>query len=161
MAYATAGLPPAAEHPAIREDLAVAGTLLHALLVAGVAVVLTGLGPIVGATATLLAIDIGLAALIGDEWRLLPAALILGLLVDLTIRRLRPDRRSRAAAALTAAAFVAVLVLTLGVAGSLSWSVTLAVGAILLAGGAGWAIGALSGLRGSGPADVAATVDRA
>jgi hypothetical protein len=146
IAYASAGLAPGTELPVIREDLAVAGTLVHALLVGCVAIVLAGVASMIGATATLLGVDVGLAALIGDDWRFFIAALALGLLVDLAVRRLSSSRRLPGAGGLTAAAFVAVPVVTLGLSGTLSWSPTLGLGLILLAGGSGWAIGSLVAL---------------
>ena len=103
LAYASGGLPPIAEHPVIREDLAVAATLLSAALLAVVAVFIAGGRPLLGETAILLGIPVGLAALVGDDWQPFAAAVVLGLAADLVVRVLRPRRRAPTMAALTAA----------------------------------------------------------
>jgi TolB protein len=135
------GSEPATELPAIREDLAVAGTILNALLIGAVAAVLWTLRPIVGATAVLLGMTYGLASLVGGDWRLAAAAIVLGLLADFALRALPGRYRLRAAGALTAGGFAAVPVVVLGASGSLYWTATLALGVVLLAGLVGWIFG--------------------
>jgi Tol biopolymer transport system component len=138
--------------PVVREDLAVAGTILNALLVAGVAILATGLG--FGATTILLAIAVGFPAAVAEEWRLVLAALVIGLLLDVVMSRLAGRRSLATMAGLTAAAFAAIPVLVFAAAGALYWSATLAIGVVLLAAGSGWTLGRLAGsaaaLAGSG-----------
>jgi hypothetical protein len=154
LAYASGGLPPVAEHPLVREDLAVATTLLNAALLAGVAVLIAGLSPILGGTAILLGIPVGLASLVGDDWRPFVAAVVLGLAVDLIVRVFRPRRRAPVMAALTAAAFAGTIVLVPAVAGTSSWTPTLGLGVIVLAAIVGWMVGAIA--TGHRPAELSA-----
>jgi hypothetical protein len=142
LAYASAGLPPALGLPVIREDLAVAGTLLSAAVVAGVATLAAGLG--FGALTLLLGISTGFAALAAGSLGLAAAALAVGLLIDglLGASRRRPGVPTLAA--LAAAGAAAVPVLWFALSGGLYWTPTLSIGVVLLAGAAGWLIGTLA-----------------
>ncbi len=84
-----------------------------------------------------------LIALLGDEYRFLPGALVAGLLADLLVRRLRfgAARRTDAVIAFAIpAGFYAAYFVTLQLTGGIGWTVHLWLGAIVLAGIVGLAL---------------------
>jgi TolB protein len=157
LAYASAGLPPALNLPLLHEDLAVAGTILTALLVAGVATLAGGLG--FGTLTALFGIDVGFAALAADTWPLAVVALGVGLLFDLVLRRSRPAG-TPVLAALAGIGLAAVPVLAFAASGSLYWTPTLTMGVLILVGAAGWVIGTLAGSGARTPIAAGVPIDR-
>jgi Tol biopolymer transport system component len=158
LAYASAGLPPALALPVIREDLAVAGTLLGAVIVAGVATLAVGLG--FGTATLLLGISSGLAALAAGDWGLAAAAIAVGLVLDIVLGARRRQPGAPELAALVAAGVALVPVLWFALRGALYWTPTLSIGVVLLAGGAGWVIGMLAAPRNAAIASAVPVVDR-
>jgi len=140
IAFMRAENPPADAHPLVREDLAAAGLLLTAALIAFIAVLLAGIGPPFGSFAVLLA---GPAALFGaaaDGLQFLPGAVVGGLVVDLMVR-FAPDRRKVAVAgAGSAAAFVVSAEVTVAVVDGLGWSASLLAGVVVAVAAMGWGL---------------------
>jgi Tol biopolymer transport system component len=143
LAYASAGPGPVFSHPIVREDLAAAGAMLLAAAVSVAAVAAVAIGLRFGAVTIVLAVAAALAAVIGDQWQLVPAVVGVGLLVDLVATRLPPGRRRPVAAVLTPVGVVLAYGLTLLAFGSLAWSPTLLLGTAAAAGLIGWVIGVL------------------
>jgi Tol biopolymer transport system component len=132
--YARAAYPAASSTPFVREDLAAAQTLLFAAILAIVALVLVALGSPLGGFAVALTIMVALAAIPSDQWRFVPGAILAGAAVDVLVRAVRPSRRARVAATALPALAVLALGVTLGLTGSLAWSVTLLLGVTTSAG---------------------------
>ncbi len=125
------------------EDLAVVGALLLAVPLAIAAVVAVAIGLPFGAVTVVLAIDAVLAAFVTDRWPLVPGVVLVGLLVDLVVRRTAPGRQRRVAAILTPAGVVLAYGLSLLALGDLAWTPTLLLGTAVAAGLIGWVIGVL------------------
>jgi Tol biopolymer transport system component len=131
---------PADAHPLVREDLATAGLLLTAMLVAFIAVLLASIGPPFGSFAVLLAgpaVFFGAAA---DALQFIPGAVVGGLVVDLLVR-FAPDRRKVAVAgAASAAAFVVGAEVTVALTTGLGWSASLLTGVVVASAAIGWGL---------------------
>jgi TolB protein len=140
IAYATGGFGDAASSGWVREDLAVAKSLIFAVALAIMALLIVALGAPVGAFGLAAAIVVGLAAIPEDQWRLIPAAVIAGLLVDLLVRAVRPALRARAAAAALPAFVNFAIGITIGAGGTLEWSTTLLLGVAVASGAVGWGL---------------------
>jgi hypothetical protein len=134
LAYARAAYPAAPSTPIVREDLAAAQTLLFAAIVAFVALLLVALGSPLGGFTVALTIIVALAAIPSDQWRFVPGAVLAGVAADVLVRAARPSRRARVAATALPALAVLALGATLGLTGSLAWSVTLLAGVTVTAG---------------------------
>jgi hypothetical protein len=132
--YARAALPAAPSTPYVREDLAAAQTLLFAAILAIVALLLVALGSPLGGFTVALTIMVAIAAIPSDQWRFLPGAILAGAAVDALVRAVRPSRRARVAATALPALAVLALGVTLGLTGTLAWSVTLLLGVSASAG---------------------------
>jgi Tol biopolymer transport system component len=133
--------PPASAHPLVREDLAAAGTLLTAILLAFMAVLLARIEPPFGGIALLVAGPTALFAALGDQWRFIPAALAGGLIADVLVR-FAPERRKVAVAgAASAGALVLGAEVTVAATGGLGWSPSLLSGVLVAAAALGWGLG--------------------
>jgi len=140
IAYATGSFGDAATSGWVREDLAVAKSLLFAVALAIMALLIVALGAPVGAFGLATAVAVGLAAIPEDQWRLIPASVIAGLLVDLLVRAVGPGLRARAAAAALPALVNLAIGLTIGAGGTLEWSTTLLLGVAVASAGIGWGL---------------------
>jgi Tol biopolymer transport system component len=158
LAYASAGLPPAAAQPIAREDLGVAAILLTTVVLAAIAIVLARLAAPLGSFGFVLGIYVAFAATIRGEWRFLPAAIVGGLLVDLALRFVPARYRARVAAAALPGIFVVGIGTTLAAEGRLGWTPTLWLGVSAAAGFGGWALAEL--VERLGPADRREPADR-
>jgi Tol biopolymer transport system component len=145
IAYATAAFPDASSSGWVREDLAAAKSLLFAIALAVMALLVVALGAPLGAFGLSTGIVLALAAVPEDQWRLIPAGIIAGLLVDLLVRRVRPGLRARAAAAALPALTNLAIGLTIGAAGTLAWSTTLLLGITVASAALGWGIAEVVG----------------
>jgi hypothetical protein len=141
--YQRSAAPAASVSPLVREDLAVVGALLEALLLAIVVLAVVRIGAPFGTVAVILGLATLTAAVGSAEWRFIPAAVVLGLLVDV-LMRLGPRRFMPAiAGAGAAAALVLGSGLTVMVTTRLAWSPTLLLGVALAAAALGWAVSGL------------------
>ena len=140
LAYGTAAFQDPVNSGWVREDLAAAQALLFGLALAIVALLVIALGAPLGAFAVVLLIIVAAAALPVDGWHFLPAALIAGLIVDGLVRTVRPRWKARVAAATLPALATLAMGLTIGIAGTLSWSMTLLLGVALASAVLGWAL---------------------
>jgi Tol biopolymer transport system component len=133
----------------VREDLAVAGALLLAIVLAVLVLAAFRVG---GAPFGSVGLTLGLSTLVpvigNGEWRLVPAAVVLGLLVDVLARLAPARRKAPIIGAGAAAAMILAPGLTVMATSALAWSPTLLIGVTLAAAAMGWA---LSGVVG-GPA---------
>jgi Tol biopolymer transport system component len=145
IAYATAAFPDASSSGWVREDLAAAKSLLFAIALAVMALLVVALGAPLGAFGLSTGIVLALAAVPEDQWRLIPAGIIAGLLVDLLVRTVRPGLRARAAAAALPALTNLAIGLTIGAAGTLAWSTTLLLGITVASAALGWGIAEVVG----------------
>jgi TolB protein len=140
LVYGAAAFQDAASSGWVREDLAAAQSLLFALALAIVALLVVALGAPLGSFTLVLLVMFGLSALSSDQWRFLPGALVAGLLVDGLVRSVRPRLRARAAAAALPALANLAIGLTIGAAGTLTWSITLLLGVTIFSAVLGWAL---------------------
>jgi Tol biopolymer transport system component len=145
IAYATASFPDASSSGWVREDLAAAKSLVFAIALAVMALLVVALGAPVGAFGLATGIVLALAAIPEDQWRLIPAGILAGLLVDLLVRTVPPSLRARLAAAALPALTNLALGLTIGAAGSLAWSTTLLLGITVASAVMGWGIAEVIG----------------
>jgi Tol biopolymer transport system component len=145
LVFAESAFQDAASSGWVREDLAAAQYVVFAAVLAIVALLLVAIRARIGSYTVALAIVVGLAATSTDQWRFLPAAVIGGILVDVVVGSVRPALRPRVAAAGLPAAAVLGLALTLALAGTQEWSVTLVLGVTLLAALIGWGLAELVG----------------
>jgi Tol biopolymer transport system component len=125
----------------VREDLASAEMLLFALALAVLGLVLAALGAPAGGFGAVLTIVALAGAIPVDGWRFVPGALVAGLIVDGIVRAARPRWRSRVAAAALPALGTLGLGLTIGLGGTLAWSITLLLGVSFAAAAVGWGLG--------------------
>jgi hypothetical protein len=138
--------PPANADPLVRDDLAAAGILLIAMLLALMAILLAGVAAPFGAMAVLVGLPTVVFAVIGDQPRFILAAPILGLVVDVLIR-FAPDRwKVAVAGAGSAGAFVMGTEATVAMTTGLGWSVTLLSGVVVAALLVGWGLAAAVGM---------------
>lgn len=143
--YATSAFPDASSSGWVRNDLAAAKSILFAIALAVMALLIVALGSPLGAFGLATGIVVALAAIPEDQWRLVPAAVIAGLLVDLLVRAVRPRLRARAAAAALPALTNLAIGLTIGAGGTLVWSTTLLLGITVASAVAGWGIAEVVG----------------
>jgi TolB protein len=139
LAYGNAAFQDPVNSGWVREDFAAAQALIFGLALAAIALVLTALGAPFGAFTVALLIMVVAGAIPNDEWRFVPGALLAGLAVDGLVRAARPRWKTRVAAAALPAAANLAIGLTIGLAGTLSWSVTLLLGVTLASAALGWA----------------------
>jgi hypothetical protein len=132
--------PPANADPLVREDLAAAGILLTAMLLAFMAVLLAGIDPPFGGLALLIAAPTALLAALGDQWRFIPAAVAGGLIVDVLVRFAPGRWKVAVAGAGSAAALVVGAEVTVAATGGLGWSATLLSGVVVAAAAVGWGL---------------------
>ena len=130
----TTGAPLASE-PLVREDLGMLGVLVTALALALLVLAVDGIGGLpFGGLTVMIGVSTLLIAAISNGWRFIPAGIAAGVVGDLLTQRLRGPQRRVALAALVPATFVATQLLILALTGSLGWSPTLSLGAVLGAG---------------------------
>jgi hypothetical protein len=140
IAFTRAENPRASDHPLVREDLATAAILITAMLAAFLAVLLARIDPPFGAFALLIGGPTIVLAVIGEQPRFIPAALVGGLVVDVLFR-FAPERwKIVAAGAGSAAAFVLSAEITVAVTSGLGWSPALLSGVPVAAAVAGWSL---------------------
>ncbi|HET9852811.1 MAG TPA: hypothetical protein VFP56_09925 [Candidatus Limnocylindrales bacterium] len=140
LAYGNAAFQDPVNSGWVREDFAAAQSLVFGLALAAVALVLIALGAPVGSFTVALLIVVLAAAIPSDQWRFLPGALLTGLAVDGLVRLVKPRWRARVAAAALPALATLAVGLTIGLGGTLSWSVTLLLGVSVACGVLGWAL---------------------
>ena len=140
LAYAAASFQDASSSGWVREDFAAAQALIFGLMLSAVALLVVALGAPLGAFAVVLGLIGASAALPTDEWRFVPGAIAAGLLVDLLVRSIPGRWRGRAAAAALPSLANLALGLTIGLGGTLYWSVTLLLGVCVASAALGWAL---------------------
>jgi hypothetical protein len=124
----------------VRGDFAAAQAVLFGLAVAVLALLVVALGAPMGAFAVATFLVVLAAAIPVDGWRFLPGALLAGLAVDGLVRVVPLRWRARTAAAALPALVNLVLGLTIGLAGTLTWSVTLLLGVVVASAALGWGL---------------------
>jgi hypothetical protein len=140
LAYAMAPFQPPESSLLVRSDYAAAETLLYAISLAIVAILLVALAAPFGAFALVSLLIVALSVAPTDGWEYLPAAAAAGVLVDLLVRSLPTRRRAQAAAAALPALSILGIGITLGIAQSLAWSLTLLLGLATAAALIGWGL---------------------
>lgn len=129
---------PASQADFVRQGWGAASVLVHAALIAGIALVALRRGPLpIGALALLLSLPTLMMAPVADQWRFVPGAIVAGILAEIVVRRLEfANRRATdvviafAIPALWFTAYYATLAATAGI----GWTIHLWLGAIFLAG---------------------------
>ncbi len=137
--------PPVTSQPLVREDLAAAGVLLEAILVALVALVVIRIVPPFGAFAVIMGMAVVLPASWSDQWRFVPAAVAAGLVVDILVHLAPPRRKANVAGAASAAAFVLGAGVTVAVTTGLGWTPSLLLGVAFATAALGWGLAAVVG----------------
>ena len=140
LVYASAPFQDASSSGWVREDLATAQSLIFGVVLAVLALLLVAVGAPLGSFTIVLLIVVGAGVVPTDEWRFLPAALVAGLLADGLVWSAPGRWRGHVAAATFPAATLLSVGLTIGIGGTLAWSITLLLGVALAAGLLGWAL---------------------
>ena len=121
----------------VREDLAAAQAILFGLALAVMALVVIALGAPLGSFGAVLFLTVLAGAIPVDGWRYLPAAVIAGLAVDGLVRAVPGRWKARAAATALPAFGTLAIGLTIGLGGTLAWSLTLLLGTAVATGAIG------------------------
>jgi Tol biopolymer transport system component len=145
LAYGNASFQDPVNAGVVREDLAAAQALLFGIGLAFLGLLLVALGAPTGSFGLAVAIVVAAPAVISDEWRFLPWAIVAGLVVDALVRLVAPRWRARVAAAALPALTLLALGIAIGAAGTLWWGVTLLLGVAVAAGLIGWGIAEAAG----------------
>ena len=137
--YAAGGYPPYSSVPFVRQALGAASIILQAALLIGIVLLgLRGATLPVGSLTLILTLNAALMSVLGDQYRLIPAAIVAGLLGDLVLWRLRPAVERPASVRLFAFAvpviFYSCYMLALQLTGGIGWSIHLWLGTIVVAG---------------------------
>jgi Tol biopolymer transport system component len=160
IAYTAAGNPPFNAIPFVRQSLGAAGIIVQAALLMGILLLgLRGNTLPVGSLTLIMTLNAALMSVVQDQYRLIPAAILAGLLGDLTLWRVRPSLERPASVRLFAFAvpviFYSWYMLTLLLTGGIGWSIHLWLGTIVVAGIVGVLLSYLvlppPALAGSGP----------
>lgn len=140
IAYGTGGFGDPSTSGWVRQDLAAAKSLLFAVVLAVLALLIVALGTPLGAFGLATGVVVALGALPEDQWHLVPAAIIAGLLLDLLVRSVRQKLRSRVAAAALPAFVIFAIGVTIGAGGDLAWSTSLLLGVTVASAAIGWGL---------------------
>jgi Tol biopolymer transport system component len=140
IAYATGSFGDASGSGWVREDLAAAQAILFGIALSIVALLIVAMGAPLGSFTVALTIIVALSALATDAWRFLPGAFLAGLVVDGLVRSVRQRWRARVAAAALPALANLALGVTIGLTGTLAWSVSLLLGVTIVSAALGWAL---------------------
>ena len=140
IAYASGSFPDARLSGWVLEDFAAAQALLFGVALAVLALLLLALGAPPGSFALALTIVVATGALITNQWRFIPAAVVAGLIVDVLARSVGQRWRTRVIAAALPGLALLAIGFTIGASGSLAWSLTLLIGVALASAAIGWGI---------------------
>jgi hypothetical protein len=141
--FSRAGPAPANLDPIARQDLGVASLLLSAFGLAVIVGLLLRVRPPFGAVAVALGVSTALLATQSDGWRFIPAAILVGLIVDVVLRFAPGAVRVPLGAAGVALGLVVAMAGAVAVTSAIGWSPTLLVGTSVAVALGGWAIGTL------------------
>ena len=144
----------------VRNDYAAAEAILFAVSLAIVALLLVALGAPFGSFTLVMLVITALSVAATEGWQYLPAAAIAGVLVDLLVRSVPARRRARAAAAALPALALLGIGITLGMAQSLAWSLTVLLGLATAGAMIGWGLAYAVERLLRLPADPAMAVER-
>jgi hypothetical protein len=127
------------------QSLGLAGILLQSVVLAALSLMLVTRWKLpVGTLSLILGVNTALMSVLTDEYRLIPAGLLAGVIADALVWRWSPSlqrpRAWQAFAFAVPAAFSALYFLTLKITSGLGWSIHLWAGAILLSGLVGWSL---------------------
>jgi TolB protein len=140
IAYASASFPEARSSGWVMEDFAAAQALIFGVALAILALVLLAVGAPLGSFTVALVIVVAAGAMLTDQWRFIPGAIVVGLIVDGLARSVRQRWRTRLAATALPALTLLAIGLTIGASGSLAWSLTLLLGVAVASAVIGWGI---------------------
>jgi len=137
--YAASGNPPFRAVPFVRQSLGAAGIIVQAAFLMGILLLgLRGSTLPVGSLTLIVTLNAVLMSVLQDQYRLIPAAIVAGLLGDLVLWRVRPSVERPASVRLFAFAvpvtFYGCYMLTLQLTGGIGWSIDLWLGSIVVAG---------------------------
>jgi TolB protein len=137
--YAAGGNPPFTAIPFVRQSLGAASIIVQAALLMGILLLgLRGGTLPVGSLTLILTLNAALMSVVQDQYRLIPAAIVAGLLGDLVLWRLRPSLERPGSVRLFAFAvpviFYFCYMLTLQLTSGIGWSIHLWLGTIAVAG---------------------------
>ena len=140
LAYASGSFPDARASGWVLEDFAAAQSVIFGIALSVLALLLLALGAPLGSFSVALTIVVAAGALITDQWRFLPAAIVAGLVVDGLARSVPRRWRARVAASVLPAAALLAIGLTIAASGSLAWSMTLLLGVAIASAAIGWGL---------------------
>jgi Tol biopolymer transport system component len=140
IAYGTGSFPDARAAGWVVEDFAAAQALIFGVALAVLALLLLALGAPLGSFTLALAIVVAAGAMVTDQWRFIPAAIVAGLLVDGLARSVGERWRTRVAVAALPGLTLLAIGLTIASSGALAWSLTLLLGVALASAAIGWGI---------------------
>jgi len=132
--------PPPVAHVLVRENLAIMSLLFGAVVLALLVLAVVSNGAPFGAVAVILSVASVFASISTGEWRFVLATFVSGLAVDILIRLAPRARKSAAAGAGSAAAFVLGAGVTVIATTGMYWTPTLMLGVTLIAAAIGWAL---------------------
>jgi Tol biopolymer transport system component len=140
IAYASAPFQDARLSGWVLDDFAAAQAIIFGIALAILALLLLALGAPLGSFALALTIVVAAGAMVTDQWRFIPAAVVAGLIVDVLARSVGQRWRARVVAAALPGLALLAIGLTIGASGSLAWSLTLLLGVALASAAIGWGI---------------------
>jgi TolB protein len=140
LAYAMAPFQAPESSFIVRSDYAAAEAILLAISLAIVAILLAALAAPLGSFTLVLVLIVALSVGPDEHWEYLVAAVVGGAVVDLVVRAAPARRKTEIAAAALPAVTMLGIGITLGVAQSLAWSLTLLLGVATAAALIGWGL---------------------
>ncbi len=137
--YTASGNPPFDATPFVRQALGAASIIVQAALLMGILLLgLRGATLPLGSLTLIVTLNALLVSVLRDQYQLIPAAIVAGLLGDLLVWRVRPSLDRPASVRLFAFAvpviFYSGYMLTLQLTGGIGWSIHLWLGTIVVAG---------------------------
>ena len=139
LVYAASTNPPADATPFVRQALGAAGIIVQAALLIGILLLgLRGGTLPVGSLTLIIGLNAVLLSVIQDQYRLIPGAILAGVLGDIVLWRLKPRIAERRSIRLFGAAIPVIVYasyfLSLQVTTGIGWSIHLWLGTIVVAG---------------------------
>jgi TolB protein len=140
LAYGSGSFPDARASGWVVDDFAAAQAIIFGIALTILALLLVALGAPLGSFTVALTIVVAAGAMLTDQWRFIPVAIAVGLIVDGLVRSVWQGLRSRLAAAALPALTLLGIGFTIGGSGSLAWSLTLLMGVAAASAAIGWGI---------------------
>jgi TolB protein len=140
LAYGSGSFPDARASGWVVDDFAAAQSILFGVALSVLALVLLALGAPLGSFTVAVTIVVLAGATLTDQWRFIPAAIAVGLIVDGLVSSVRRCWRAHLAAAALPGLTLLAIGVTIAASGALAWSPTLLLGVPIASALIGWGI---------------------